>query len=477
MDMEAEFDIVVVGGGGAGMAAALFAAEEGASVLLVEASRSLGGATALSGGIVYAAGTSVQRAAGIVDSPEAMFNHMMALNQWSLKPSLAKRMSEGGASVIDWLIGLGNEFRPESLVISGVELIPRGHQSIGAGLGIANSLGKATRSHDSIEVVLDTRISQLVFEQGRVAGVEVDGEMVRSKAVVLTTGGFGNNPELVRRLWPTAAAHGARVFSVYEDAPFNVGDGIRLGESAGANLTGLDTGLLNPTPNFAHNVDGFLPEWSMIVNRDGKRFLPESAPYAVSGYLINEQPEMRCFAIFDEPSMQEACAEGNRVKHYESEPASQDWRVDVIKENVASGRVKTGATIEELAHRADISLAGLTSTIERYNELCDEGMDTDFFKVAPKLYPVLTAPFYAVEIRANMIGSGHAGLDIDSDGRVVNPEGAVIPGLYAGGEVVGGTLGRRYVGGGMGIANALIFGSLAGCTAARDASRVTAGRV
>ena len=80
-----------------------------------------------------------------------------------------------------------------------------------------------------------------------------------------------------------------------------MGDGIKLGESVGANVTGINNGLLVCHPNFVKDFEAFLPDWAMVVNRDGRRFIPEDASYSVSGYLVNEQPEMRCFAIFDEP--------------------------------------------------------------------------------------------------------------------------------------------------------------------------------
>jgi len=125
-------------------------------------------------------------------------------------------------------------------------------------------------------------------------------------------------------------------------------------------------------------------------------------------------------------------------------------------------------TIEELARYADISGEALRLTIERYNADCEAGEDGLFFKKAAKLYPVRTGPFYAVEIRASMIGATHAGLEIDEHGHVVDRLSRVVDGLYAGGEVLGCTLGRRYIGGGIGIANALTFGRLAGISAARD---------
>ncbi|WP_223552442.1 FAD-dependent oxidoreductase [Pseudomonas sp. BF-R-01] len=465
--MAIDFDVIVVGGGGAGLAAACHARLAGASVMVIEADSKLGGATALAGGVVYAAGTSVQREAGIEDSPEAMYQYMMSLNQWSIRPALAKILADSGASIIDWLIELGNEFPPNLIVESGVGGCPRGHQSIGAGVGIIQSLVNAAGAL-GVETALGSRVSDLIFEEGRVCGVRSEGVELRSKAVVVTTGGFGNNPEMIKRLWPTAAAHGSRIFSIYAAVPYNMGDGIALGEKVGAQLTGIDNGLLVPSPNFAPNLEAFLPEWAMVVNRDGHRFIPEDASYAVSGYLLNEQPERRCFAIFDEPAMLEACADENVVKHYINDPGSDSWRIAAIRKNVETGRVKVADSIEELARRADISPAGLAASIARYNRYADQGEDPEFFKKAKKIYPIRTGPFFAVEIRASAIVSCHAGLDIDDHGRVRDRFGEPIHGLYAGGEVLGCTLGRRYIGGGIGIANALTFGRLAGKTAALD---------
>lgn len=465
--MAHDFDVIVVGGGGAGLSAACHARMAGASVMVVEADSKLGGATALSSGVVYAAGTRVQQEAGIQDSPEAMYQYMMALNQWSIRPALAKVMADSGASIIDWLIELGNEFPPHLIVESGVGGCPRGHQCIGGGVGIIQLMVNAAGAL-GVETALGSRVSDLIVENGRVCGLRSEGVELRAKAVVVTTGGFGNNPEMIKRLWPTAAAHGSRIFSIYAAVPYNMGDGILLGEKVGAQLTGIDNGLLVPSPNFAPNLEAFLPEWAMVVNRDGHRFIPEDASYAVSGYLLNEQPEMRCFAIFDEPAMLEACADENVVKHYVNDPGSDSWRIAAIRKNVEIGRVKVADSIEELARRSDISPAGLAASVKRYNRYADQGEDPEFFKKARKIYPIRTGPFFAVEIRASAIVSCHAGLDIDDHGRVRDRFGEPIAGLYAGGEVLGCTLGRRYIGGGIGIANALIFGRLAGKTAAQD---------
>jgi fumarate reductase flavoprotein subunit len=421
---------------------------------------------------VYAAGTRVQQEAGIQDSPEAMYQYIMALNQWSIRPALAKVLAGSGASIIDWLLELGNEFPPHLIVESGVGGCPRGHQCIGSGFAIVQSMVNAAGAL-GVETALGSRVTDLIVEDGRVCGVRAEGVELRSKAVIVTTGGFGNNPELIKRLWPTAAAHGSRVGSVYAAVPYNMGDGIVLGEKVGAQLAGIDNGLLVPSPNLGPSLDAFLPEWAMVVNRDGHRFIPEDASYAVSGYILNEQPEMRCFAIFDEAAMLEACADENVVRHYVNDPGSDSWRIAVIRKHVETGRIKVADSIEELARRSDISPAGLASSVKRYNRYADQGEDPEFFKKARKIYPIRTGPFFAVEIRASFIVSCHAGLDIDDHGRVRDRFGEPVPGLYAGGEVLGCTLGRRYIGGGIGVANALTFGRLAGKTAVRDSAAHT----
>ncbi|MBB4643032.1 FAD-dependent oxidoreductase, partial [Rhizorhapis suberifaciens] len=168
--MSVDYDVVVVGGGGAGLSAAYHAAKMGASVIIVEAAPSLGGATALASGVVFAAGTSVQQAAGITDSAEDMYQYMMTLNQWSIKPALARRLAESGAYIIDWLTELGNEFPPELIVESGVADRPRGHQALGAGIGIIQSLINATGAL-GVEVALGSRVSDLIVEDGRVVGI------------------------------------------------------------------------------------------------------------------------------------------------------------------------------------------------------------------------------------------------------------------------------------------------------------------
>jgi fumarate reductase flavoprotein subunit len=464
-----DFDVIVVGGGGAGLAAALLARRQGASCIILEADRKLGGATALAGGVFYAAGTSVQRAAGIEnDTPDAMFKYLMTLNQWALDARLIRTICDNCAPALEWLIEMGADFPPEWLVIGGVDDIPRAHSSRGGGGTVAEALINAAGAA-GIESSCNTRVDELIVESGRVVGVRSEGVELRASSVVLTTGGFGNNPAMIDRLYPTAASHGTWTFAVHFAAPFVLGDGIAMAERIGANITGHDTGLLNPTSGFGRFIEAFLPPWIMLVNQRGRRFMAETASYAVSGYLMNEQPNRRAFAIFDESTLVEASQDKTFADPYHSGVPLPTWDQQIITEYVQKGQVKKADTLAEIARHFAIDAVSLQRTTATYNEDARLGKDSVFFKECHKHYPVQTAPFYGVEVRAAIIGLTAAGLEIDAQARVLDAHQEPIPGLYAAGEILGCIHGKRYGGGGMSIGPAITLGRIAGETAAREA--------
>lgn len=471
--MEKDFDIIIVGGGGAGLSAAIEATRAGASCIILEADTKLGGATALSGGVFYAAGTSVQRAAGIEDSADEMFHYLMTLNHWRIKPDIFRIIADESGPTLEWLIAEGTEFRPEQLTTGGIETKPRAHPSYGAGMGIAETLIN-TAGVLGIETALGTRVERLLVENGRVVGVHAGGMDLRAPSVIVTTGGFGNSPEMLARYYPTAARRGAWTWAVHHRAPFILGDGIKLGEQVNANIVGHDTGLLLPSSNAAGKaLEPFMPPWLMLVNREGQRFIPETSSYTISGYAINEQTDEVAFAIFDERSMTEASADLSYLDPYGSGIEIPTWEEPTLRARVASGEISVAATLEELAAKMGIDPLGLVESARVYNEDCAVGTDTHFFQKLGKRYPVATPPFYAAEIRASVIGVTGAGLDIDRDCRVLDVHGRPIPGLYAAGEVLGVLMGKRYGGGGMSIGPAVILGRRAGRQAA-DAARQAA---
>jgi len=464
-----DYDVIVVGGGGAGLAAALKANAHGASCMIVEADGKLGGATAQSGGVFYAAGTSVQRAAGIMDdTPQALYDYLMTLNRWKMRPDLVRYYAEHSAEALEWLMELGTEFPPQWLVRSGVDSVARGHSSQGAGSGIADALINAAGAR-GIETAYGSRVEELLVEDGRVVGIRVAGAELRAPTVIITTGGFGNNPQMLQRLYPSAACHGDWTWAVHKDVPFVLGDGITLAEHIGAAVVGHDCGLLLPTSGFSQSLEAFLPPWIIAVNKEGSRFMSELSPYSVCGYLLNEQTERRAWAIFDEQALVDASTNTKYLDPYNAGISIPTWEESTLREQVRKGRVKVADTLLELAQQVGIDGIALEQTVAVYNRDCANGCDTQFFKQAPAYFAVQQAPFYAVEIRSAIIGLTAAGLDIDSQARVLDAHRRPIPGLYAAGEVLGCFQGERYGGGGLSIGNAVVFGRLAGTEAAREA--------
>lgn len=466
--MARDFDVIIIGGGGAGLSAAIEAAQAGASVMVLEAADKLGGATAMSGGVFYAADTSAQRAQGIEgDTADAMFEYVMALNQWALKADIMRHIADQSGPTLEWLIGLGARF--PFIVPSGVESVPRGHCCDGAGFALAGHLTNAAGAA-GVQTALGTRVERLLVEDGRVVGVHASGMDLHAPAVILATGGFGNNPELRQRLFPSAAQHGAWTWAVHDEAPFIQGDGITLAEEIGAGIVGVDNGLPLPTAGFGKFVEAFLPPWTIVVNEEGRRFMSETSSFSICGYLLNEQTGAHGFAIFDEPTLVEASNDGKYLDPFNTGMTTPTWQEQTIRQQVANGRVKTADTITALAEKCGIDALALQETVSRYNAGCAADSDPQFFKKSPKYFPIETGPFYAVEVRAAIIGGTGAGLDIDVSTHVLDVHGRPIPGLYAAGETLGVVQGKRDAGGGMYVGSAVILGRQAGRSAAAHAA-------
>ena len=479
--VEHSCDLLIVGGGGAGMCAALEAEKRGLRVTILEADTKLGGATALCSGVFYAAGTPIQEQNGVTDSPDKMYEYIMTLNQGALRPDIIHTLSTQARHGLDYLIKLGASFPLDHLVGGGRTRVARGHSCDGVGGTIADTLIREVQRTD-IDIQLEVRVESLIVEDSAVVGARAtSGREYRARAVAVTTGGIGNSMKMLERLFPSVAQHGDRVWAVHEDAPFILGEGIEMAEAVGARVIGHDTGLPMPTAGFAHNIEGVLPPWIMLVNSNGQRFMSETSAFSTSGYLINEQEGARAFAIFDEKSLQEISDNLDYLDPLKQNQSVPSWHKKSIQEQVAKGVVKKANTLLELAELTGINSVGLETTAAKYNADYDAGFDSVYMKSAGH-HPVRQAPLYAVEVRSSMIGLTGAGLEIDPQARVLDAYGRIIPGLYAAGETTGGVVGSRYAAGGIMIAGAVVFGRILGNTvadqihdAATDHDRVTAG--
>ena len=456
--MPRDYDVIIIGSGAAGLAAAVGAADAGASVLVVEADTQIGGSSRLSGGHFYAAGTSLQEAAGIHgDTADAMFEHYMTLNQWLVDPAVVRRYCDLSAPTFEWLKDLGVGFEPEGVYQSGVGSVARGHQPEGGGEAVVHTLD-GHRSHRGVDIVLNGRVTELLNDaDGRICGVRIGEDDATAGAVVLATGGFGANDDMIAKYYPQAAATGD--WRWYIGTQGAQGDGITLGESVGAAIDGHNRGLLLVTPGFSRDLEVLLPGWLILVNRDGRRFINESAPYTVLGGAIQHQTGP-VFAVFDEAARRAA----------KPNPMSQAYWVDeVLARKAEEGRVLRADTLAELAAAMSADADGLQGTVAHYNADIAAGHDRSFFK-SHGLASITRPPFYAVEVRPAIVCWTGTGLRIDADTRVLNRAEQAIPGLYAAGETVGNLHGDRYVGGGGSFGPCIVFGKLAGEQAARFAA-------
>jgi fumarate reductase flavoprotein subunit len=436
---ELEADVVVVGGGGAGLAAAIEAADQGASVILLEKMAYLGGNTRICGGLVPGAGTELQRAAGIEDSPEKYAQDIMKANGNTGDPELVRVATEEAADFVPWFESLGAKF---------LKVVPFPGNSVDrlhleeslSGAGLVQVLEEAARARN-VEIMLETTATSLVKDvNGAITGVKAttkDGKeiTVGAKAVVLAAGGYAGNKEMLAEYIPVMENAGLL------GHPGNVGDGIRMGIEAGADVRCIDAYC----PHAAVNPEKtLLITWEMImrggiiINEQGNRFVDETIGYAKCAPELAQQSNGRGYLIFD----------GNVASQVEKTASYQS----VIKE---------AASIEELADTIGVDKANLAATIETYNNAAIEGQDefgrTTFGKP-------FEGTLYSIEVNSYLLFTT-GGLRIDTEARVIDTEGEVIPGLYAAGENAGTTVaGEGYSGyiTGEGLLSAFAFGRIAG---------------
>jgi fumarate reductase flavoprotein subunit len=468
---DVDYDVVVVGSGVAGLAAALEASTAGQRVLVAEGESTLGGSSVLSGGIIMAAGTSLQRQAGIEDSVDELYHDYLLFNQYAVAPPLARRLALGSGPAVEWLRSLGVEFHSE-LMFAAEERVPRSHVPVKAGYGVVKVLSQALEQRPAVDIALGRRVNRLLSRGGRVMGVAVDDDEVRSGAVIIATGGFGASPALWSEHLPSFAAGGGAAW--YIGAPGARGDAFALGAQARADITGHDRCLVLPTPGFSSNLEVYFPGWLVMVDRAGARRVDESTSYAVMELAHKRYGPQ--FAIFDDNAKKAAQPHlppeyKQHIPGLDPKRMPSNWTEPIIDEMVGTGKVKRARTLEDLARLLSIDPSGLRASVERYNAAAQAGEDTEFFKDPKFLRELSTPPYYGVELRLGILALTSKGLRIDADARVLDRGGTPIPGLFAAGECTGGVLGDVYVGSGNSYSNCLVFGRTAGQTASREVGR------
>lgn len=470
-----EVDVIVIGAGGAGLAAAVSAAENGARVLVLESEEGIGGSTAKSAGVLVAAGTSIQESLGVQDSAELMYQHYMDLNQWKVLPGPVWKFCERSAEMVEWLLNLGLRVPAEysynthspGLTRGGVENVIRGHVPGGQGLGLIQTLDNRRRELN-IPLRTSARVSDLLLTEDGIRGVCVGEEELHSKAVIVASGGYARNADLLRKYFPDAHDSGSAFFAAAADG--SRGDHLRFAERYGLKVFGHNWGLLLMIARFQryhHWESGFPPPSRLYVDSTGVRCMDEDAPYAVNQGIWKDRG--RCiWAIFDERARTRLPSEG-----------ALDWAPGRILEEVTKGVVQSASTIKELAHKIGVPERNLQANVDNWNRYLPNGLDPDFRRhdtlagkgAVSRLDPIAQGPYYAVQIVPGELICTHTGLQIDHEAGVVDDSGMKVPGLYAAGEAAGGVLGERYAGAGNSVTNGIVFGRLAGSMAAHRASR------
>jgi fumarate reductase flavoprotein subunit len=464
-----ETDVVVIGAGGAGLSAAIAAHDAKAEVIILEkAPSSYFSSTALSVGYFAAAGTRFQKSQGIQDSPDLFYEDVMKEGEYTNNPELLRTFVDNAAETLDWLEE--NGLKITTLGYYAGFRVNRMHLAEGGGKAYIDVLDKL-RKQRNIPVLYETRATKLLTDPttSRVIGVEAEtkGKKIAVKArraVIVTTGGFGSNPEIIDKYMLDFRG------GLCGSSPEATGDGLNMCIKVGSDVTHLNYGAWYCTGVTLPGMGRrgiftrvhYLAWYSgaIYVNKLGKRFIKEeTAPTAVS-YELMKQPGNTMFVIADQTMWVE----------WLSRPETQvtGWSNEqILKEGVKIGIAKSANTIRDLAIQIGVDPDVLEKTVANYNSYVEAGVDPEFGRDKEHLRrKIETPPFYAIETRPIlMVCVG--GVRVNASCQVLDPYGNPIPGLYAAGEVIGGLHGKKYIGGDA-LGSAITLGRVAGKKAAAE---------
>ena len=441
---ELSSDVIVVGGGAAGMAATIRLEEAGKSVILVEKTSSLGGTIRVSGGNQVVQGSKVQKEAGVTnDSVKSMVEDFLKngdqLNDTELLGIYAKNV---GAAT-DWLSDdVGVRYNMEGGLHQLAEYaIDRELAYDEGGIGAAETLNDKVHATDA-NVLLNTVAKHLIVENGKVTGVEAESQKgkkytLKADAVILATGGYGNNNDLL----PASAKNG-----LFYGLDSSNGEGLVMAvEDANAGTThmeyikeypnGVETSKKHAKSTIAGNITAF-SKAAILVNQKGERVVNEKASNHDILNALKKQSGETLYLVMDEATFNE----------WKTKLAAAGLSEDMIDAYVANnGKSEPvftmGSTIKEAAEAAGIDGNALTKTIEKFNTYVEDGEDKAFHRAKEYLTSTFAeGNIYIVEQKARY-ATTMGGLDVDGNLQVVDTNGKVIDGLYAAGEIIGGVMG------------------------------------
>lgn len=438
-------DIVIIGGGGAGLSAAVEAVDNGAKVILVEKMPVVGGNTNYATGGINAAGTRFQKALGIEDSPELFYKDTMKGGQELNDPDLVRVMTGEAAASVEWLASLGADLSDVGRL--GGHSVNRSHRPTGgAAVGghIVQTLEAAARDR-GVDIRTWTSAIAILGKDGKVTGVRVqdlqnDKEYeISAKAVIITTGGFGANPELIASLDPSLKGFGT---TNHKGA---TGDAFDLVESYNVALVDMKQIQTHPTvvPNNGTMItEAVRGNGAILVSRGGERFINELDTRDVVSEATLQQANGTAMLVFDQEIRESLSA---------------------IESYVKSGLVTEADSLESLAEAIGAPSDALAATVAEYNGFVVANNDSDYNRKS-MARTLDNAPFYAVEV-GPAVHHTMGGIKIDTEARVINADGGFVESLYAAGECTGGVHGANRLGGNA-LADIVTFGRIAGRNAA-----------
>jgi fumarate reductase flavoprotein subunit len=467
-------DLAIVGGGTSGLAAAVAAAEKGAMVTIIEKASTTGGTGNMAMG-PFAVESRLQKEKNVSLTKDEAFRIHMDYTHWKVDARMVKAYIDKSGDTISWLEDMGTRFAEVESQFIGAHCTHHNVLAVGGGTGLSvgSNMMKALtiRAKElGVRILLRTRALKVVTQEGCVVGVlaeDTAGEKLRvdAKAVIIGTGGFGDNPKMINKY--TKHEYGKDMF------PMKVagmsGEGIRMAWDAGAGHGKTSMQIISSFPPPFNGRGGVRDELAafrqpnLMVNLNGERFLNEEvlANTTFTGNAIFEQKNSCGFVIFDEDTK----------RHYEKNGMHfcDVSTVDDLDANIQTVRdegcdcVYRADSLEELAAQTGIDLDGLRSTITEYNRACAMGRDDTLGKSAEYLRPVEKPKFYAGRHVPSAYGS-LGGIPINHRTEVLDQNRKVIPGFYAIGTDANSIHGDSYVyimpGGTMGFA--LNSGRIAG---------------
>ena len=442
VEEELTTDVVVVGGGGAGMSAAVRLAELGQQVILFEKASFLGGAISVSGGNQVIMGSQLQADNGVEDdSVESMVADFEANGAGKNNKEILTLFAENVGAATDWLVAsCGIEF-DAGLHQLGEYSHNRELAYTGGGAGFAERMRKAVE-RSGATVYLSTKVESLLVEDGAVVGVKAvstDGTKeytVHAANVVLATGGYGNNKDMLTDKMKSALYYGPST---------STGDGIRMAEAVNAQTANMeygkrypngievDTGIAKST--IAGNIVGWTRS-AILVNADGNRVVNEKASNRTILEEELQQPGGMLYLLLDSETFE--------VWKTKLAPAGIS-EGDIEKYLAANGTTTPvfahGETLEEAAAAAGVNAENLAATVEKYNSFVEKGEDADFGRNASYLTMKIGAgPYYLIEQKPRF-ATTMGGLVVNTNMQVLNQDGNAISGLYAAGETCGQVMG------------------------------------